>query len=297
MGYCQSVMTQIGAYNALREEDMTELREEGIIDDENDLSSPKGLFKVVHDQALDDGYINDLTSILKNLITIPASGDIVWTNLAKIVQSACNPTQSKYTNGDQSKSQNTYLSFKELQHLLKVQAVEEEKEKEIEAKHNDIEIKLNEERKKVSEFEKQVQELQNIITDLKSGAIGNGGGLPPPTVYSPVPVSNGLPPPIPNGGGLPAPIPSSGGLPAPIPSSVSLPAPIPTAVSDNDGLDKFRKMVKMKVPKAAIVNKMRQAGIDTSIIQKYELTGNLPAGSGGSNIAAAPAPIPSANGL
>ena len=177
-------MTQIGAYNALREEDMNELRDQGIIDDENDLSSPKGLFKVVHDQALDDGYINDLTSILKNLITIPASGDVVWTNLAKIVQSACNPIQQKYTGSNteedtkttesingSKKSEKTYLSFKELQHLLKVQAVEEEKEKEIEAKHNEIEIKLNEERKKVSEFEKQVQELQNMITDLKAGGM------------------------------------------------------------------------------------------------------------------------------
>merc|ERR1712129_213664 len=98
--YWHSVLSQISTYNTLREEDLNELRKEGIIDDENDLSSPKGLFKVVHDQAMDDGFINDFTSILKNMITIPASGDMVWTNLAKIVQEACAPTQQKYTKNE-----------------------------------------------------------------------------------------------------------------------------------------------------------------------------------------------------
>merc|ERR1712244_47037 len=78
-------------------ESLNELRKTGVIDDENDLSSPKGLFKVVHDQALNDGYINDLTSILSNLVTIPASGDIIWTNIARIVQEACRPDQQRRT--------------------------------------------------------------------------------------------------------------------------------------------------------------------------------------------------------
>ena len=166
--FCQSVATQIIAYQKLREEDLNELKAQGIIDDENDLSSPKGLFKVVHDQALDDGYINEFTSILKNLITIPASGDIIWANIAKIVKSACEPTQNKYmATGKKGGSNQTYLSFTELQHLLKVQAVEEEKEKEEKRKNDETARKLEEERVKVNELEKQVQELQDKITPLQ----------------------------------------------------------------------------------------------------------------------------------
>ena len=57
-------------------------------------------------------------------------------------------------------------------------------------------------------------------------------------------------------------------------------APVPAAAAKPDGLDKFRKMIKMNIPKAAVVNKMKQSGVDTAIIQKYELTGQLPAGGG-----------------
>lgn len=175
---CQSVTNQIKAYNQLREEDLNELKNQGIIDDENDLSSPKGLFKVVHDQALDDGYINELTSILKNLITIPASGDLVWANISKIVKSACEPTQSKYnvSTNDKSKSPETYLTFQQLQHLLKTQAVEEEKEKAEKAKNDKTAQKLEEERKKVGDLEKQVQDLQSTIETLKASGGGFGGG-------------------------------------------------------------------------------------------------------------------------
>ena len=170
--YCQSLLTQITAYKNLREEDLNELKEQGIIDDENDLSSPKGLFKLLHDQALDDGYINELTSILKNLITIPASGDIVWVNISKIVKSACQPTQSQYKlntkDSGSSGGKSTYLGFKELQHLLKVQSTEEEKEKEMKQNNDQSAKQLEEERKKVSDLEKQVSELQEKI---------NSGGL------------------------------------------------------------------------------------------------------------------------
>merc|ERR1712048_763349 len=61
---------------------------------------------------------------------------------------------------DEKEEKNTYLSFKELQHLLKVQKVEEEKEKEI----NQIEIRLDEERRRN-------QDLQNTINELKAGAV------------------------------------------------------------------------------------------------------------------------------
>ena len=182
--YCQSVLTQITAYNRLREEDLNELRASGIIDDENDLSSPTGLWKVVHDQALDDGYINELTSILKNLITIPASGDILWNNIAKIVQAALEPTQSKYKAqpmglpapgglprigqiSEEDKKDATYLSYDQLQHLLKVQAAEEEKEKEDRKKNDEAAIKLEEERKKVNELEEQVQHLQKKTQQMQ----------------------------------------------------------------------------------------------------------------------------------
>ena len=48
-----------------------------------------------------------------------------------------------------------------------------------------------------------------------------------------------------------------------------------------------------KVPKPAVINKMKQSGVDASIIMKYELSGKLPdPPSGGST--GAPAPIPSA---
>merc|ERR1712113_1000637 len=84
----------------------------------------------------------------------------------------------------------------------------------------------------------------------------------------------------------------TGQLPgASAPSAAPAPAPIPAAAVQDDGLDKFRKMLKMKVPKAAIVNKMKQAKVDNAVIMKFELTGNLPAG-GASNAAPAPAPVP-----
>jgi len=83
----------------------------------------------------------------------------------------------------------------------------------------------------------------------------------------------------------------SGNLPDPPSGGAAAPVPAAAAPVD-DGLDKFRKMIKMKVPKPAIINKMKQSGVESSIIMKFELSGNLPdAPSGGG---AAPAPIPTA---
>ena len=172
----------------------------------------------------------------------------------------------------------------------------------------------------------------------------DSGGLPSPNsggVGLPPPVPAPIPAPIPGGGGLPPPIPTTptpptapttvvaatapdeyakyrkmlkmnipflavlnkmkqsgvaqavlqkfeltGELPPP-PSGGA--APAAASPTPNDGLDKYRKMIKMNIPKAAVVNKMKQSGVDKAIIQKYELTGELPAGGGGGS---APAPAP-----
>eukprot|EP01084_Bolivina_argentea_P302072 521342_1 len=190
--YCQSVTTQITAYTRFREEDLVDLRKHGIMG-ENDLLSTKGLFKMLHDQVLNDGYINELTHILRVLITIPASGDRVWSNLTKTVSATCTPTQTS-----------DYLSFKELQHLLKQQAHEEESE------HNEIEHQLIKERKKVSELEKQIQTLQSIIN--KSELSHEQEAI--------------------------------------------------------DGLDRYKRLIKIKVPQQAIRNEMKQDGIDDTLIEK-----------------------------
>merc|ERR1712129_535507 len=77
-------------------------------------------------------------------------------------------------------------------------------------------------------------------------------------------------------------------------NSAAAPAPIPMAAPVPDGLDKYRKMLKMSVPKAAIVNKMTQDKIDSAVIQKFELTGKF---AGSSNAAPIPAPAPTPNGM
>ena len=43
---------------------------------EFDLNDPMSLFKMIHDQAMDDGYINELMSILKDLVTLPSNSTI-----------------------------------------------------------------------------------------------------------------------------------------------------------------------------------------------------------------------------
>ena len=44
---------------------------------------------------MEDGYINELTRILSNLVTLPASAGGVWHNVSRIVGEACQPIQSK----------------------------------------------------------------------------------------------------------------------------------------------------------------------------------------------------------
>ena len=151
-----------------------------MIDDHIDLSSPDGLFRKLLAQSLSDGYINELTQILKHLITIPVSGgDALWTNITQIVGRAVAPTR----NGGSE-----YLTMSELDHLLKVRAQEAEHEKEREQKENALaqrleaeKEKLGAERSKVAELEKQVQDLQGQLEAAQTvGGLPQfgGGGLP-----------------------------------------------------------------------------------------------------------------------
>lgn len=64
---------QLKVYETLRIDDRQQLFSQGLMDDERDLTSPKGLFNQLHTQVLEDGYVNEFTAILKNLITLPAS--------------------------------------------------------------------------------------------------------------------------------------------------------------------------------------------------------------------------------
>eukprot|EP01084_Bolivina_argentea_P153961 268412_1 len=95
--YCRSVKTQISAYIQLHKEDIEMLKAEGIINEEIDLSSAKGLFKLLHEQVLQDGCINELTSILKHLLTIPSTGDSIWSNIDRVVSAICMTNQRSNT--------------------------------------------------------------------------------------------------------------------------------------------------------------------------------------------------------
>lgn len=47
----------------------------------------------------------------------------------------------------------------------------------------------------------------------------------------------------------------------------------------DDGLNKYRKMIKFRMPKDSIINRMRMDKISPAIIEAYEESGNLPGGS------------------
>ena len=47
----------------------------------------------------------------------------------------------------------------------------------------------------------------------------------------------------------------------------------------DDGYNKYRKMLKIGQPKQSVANKMRQDGIDSSIIEDFEESGVLPNGN------------------
>lgn len=150
-----------------------------------------------------------------------------------------------------------------------------------------------------------VQTLQTTQSLPAPSSISSAAAIPAPipnaSGSAPAPIPGAVPGAIPSApiprtfasAPIPAPIPGVATM-APIPSTA---APIPQPVSAgvpmvpiDDGLDKFRKMIKMKIPKPAVINKMKQEGVDNSIIMKYELSGKLPDPPTGGSAA----PVPSA---
>ena len=88
-----SLQTQIETYFALSKEDSRAANITDEDDEDLDLSDPKELFDRVQRQALDDGYINELTRVLSNLVTLPSTAGSVWYNVSRIVGEACQPIQ------------------------------------------------------------------------------------------------------------------------------------------------------------------------------------------------------------
>ena len=72
-----------------------------------DVDNPKDLFKKVHDQALEDGYINELSAVLKNLVVLPSSAERAWFNVSRMVAAACKPVQQEQLQKDQFLSPQT----------------------------------------------------------------------------------------------------------------------------------------------------------------------------------------------
>ncbi|ETO35248.1 hypothetical protein RFI_01817, partial [Reticulomyxa filosa] len=70
-----NLMKQIEVYRHLADED----HRQGNIEEANlDATNPKDLFNRVHDQALKDGFINELTKILTNLVTLPPEAYVLF---------------------------------------------------------------------------------------------------------------------------------------------------------------------------------------------------------------------------
>lgn len=249
MSYLSSLSNQIETYEQLRQEDRSNLED---LNDEFDLNNPIDLFKKIHDQCLDDGYINELMSILKDLVLLPSSAEKVWDNLKDIVHEACKPIIKKSFFNKKKENEIHYADYKTLQHLLNVKAKDFDSKEQTESKEN--EEKLNDERQKNVFLTKEIDDLKKQLEELKKNPPVNsnqgGGGGGDNSIGGGIPV----PAPAPVGGGIPVP------APAPPPGGDAQPAPAAAPVAD-DGLDKFRKMQKMKIPNPAIANKMRQSGI------------------------------------
>lgn len=198
----------------------------------------------------------------------------------------------------QLKEQNNfYPSFQHLQRLLSIKDSDDAKQHEQQQKESDYNLQalhaeqlqvlqlqkqlqeMKEEKKNVTndemfhaehqqvlKLQKQLQHLNEEMIHLRSVnnnpsniAISSSNGLPSPSSESPI----GLPPPPPSTSTS-----TSVGLPSPITSNVS-----------NDELGKYRRMLKMGIPVTAIANKMRQSGIDSSVISEFENSGQFPSSS------------------
>ncbi|ETO00349.1 hypothetical protein RFI_37098, partial [Reticulomyxa filosa] len=68
----------------------------------------------------------------------------------------------------------------------------------------------------------------------------------------------------------------TGELPAP-PAAATAVNPAPTATAEDDPYTKYRKMLKMSMPKQSIINRMVQDKLNKDVIDAFEKTGELPA--------------------
>ena len=75
------------------------------------------------------------------------------------------------------------------------------------------------------------------------------------------------------------------GSPTLTPSSPAMSVAVTPSPPADAALDKYRKMIKFKMPKHSILNRMRQDGIDRAIMEQFEENEVLP---GGNSVAAPP---------
>eukprot|EP01083_Nonionella_stella_P043405 117082_1 len=286
-----------------------------IIDHDFDIDNPCDVFQRVHDQCLHDGFINELTSILKNLMSLPSNADHVWYNVSKIINTACKPIQNEIVYGrteankkhaketmvhthsvvggvinannfdenyvSKGRNTSTYPSYRELKTMLEIREAKynasscngardqmhKAKQKELDAardKQLQLEDALLAEKNKSYAFETQLNHLlkygttsatlQNPLTQESSNSsndtssssfvmVGNDRDAPPkdkPKAKKEIKL-------VIMGGG-------------------------------QDKFNKYRKMIKFKMPKTSIVNRMRQDGVDLSIIDAYKENDTLPGG-------------------
>ena len=78
-----------------------------LLEGDFDVDNPQDLFKKVHDQALEDGYINELSAVLKNLVVLPSSAERAWFNVSRMVAAACKPVQQEQLQKEQFLSPQT----------------------------------------------------------------------------------------------------------------------------------------------------------------------------------------------
>lgn len=278
-----SLPIQIQAYFQLLKEDKE------ITQDFND---PKELFNRLERQVLQDGFVNEFASILSNLITLPASAGNAWRNISKVVSQACAPIQAKMLANSKGGAVKTpsnisrgndfdYPSFQELKILLSVKESDEKKEKDA---TTELKKDLETAQMKILKLEKELENARkNPPAAAAVPASGSGGGV------------SGS---IAKGGAaaaLEASLAAKLGKGLPKPAAAPAPAPVAAAApAADDGLNKYRKMLKMRLPPQSVMNKMRQDKVDASIIAKFEETGQLPGGNaiGGGGAAAGGGGLP-----
>ena len=122
-----SLSAQIEAYWLLSKQDFEITTE---------LNNPNKLFELLQKQVLKDGYINELTSILNNLITIPARANNVWQNISRIVGQACLPVQKKMLERGTKKDNKYKAESKENNYKENIQENKENKENNVDNSNN-----------------------------------------------------------------------------------------------------------------------------------------------------------------